>query len=394
MTRQWPRIIMLWLIGVLAAAQFARMAVVAPLMRTTLGLTLSQVGWLISLLEVGGALFGFVAGLALARVSVHRFLLLGLGILAGTGLVEAITADTTTLFVARGVEGIGYLCVVIAAPTAIAATAHDDIRPRALALWSTFVPVGIAAGAAVTGLLLTALDLRGTALVWVSLVAACGILVARFPTACTAVQQIRLPAPAAWVSTFGFGLYTIFISALTMLLPSFLIEQAGAGMSQSALAAALASLGALPATGLAIFVMRGDGIGARRSATISVVSLVATVPLVLALYRIDGLDLVARASLAVLAVTVSGLVPPIVFARLPQLAGATAPDDPRIATANGLITQFGAGGALIGPPFGGLIVGWSGWGGLGIATSVLLIAMLGTFVLAETIGASAPPLAA
>ncbi|WP_265267302.1 MFS transporter [Sphingomonas lycopersici] len=380
---------MLWLIGVLAAAQFARMAVVAPLMRTTLGLTLSQAGWLISLLEVGGALFGFVAGLALARVSVHRFLLLGLAILAGTGLVEAIATGATTLFVARAAEGIGYLFVVIAAPTAIAATASDAIRPRALALWSTFVPVGIAAGAAVSGFLLTVTSMRGTALVWVSLVVASGVLVARFRIAGSAIHAIRLPAPAAWVSTFGFGLYTIFISALTMLLPSFLIEQAGATMGQSALSAACASLGVLPATAAAMLVMRNDRMSARRSATIAAVSLLAAVPFVLALYRIDGLALLTRAALAVLAVTVSGLVPPIVFARLPQLAGATTPDDPRIATANGLITQFGAGGALIGPPLGGLIVGWSGWSGLGVAASLLLIAMLAAFVLAEMIGAGA-----
>lgn len=380
---------MLWLIGVLAAAQFARMAVVAPLMRTTLGLTLSQAGWLISLLEVGGALFGFVAGLALARVSVHRFLLLGLAILAGTGLVEAIATGATTLFVARAAEGIGYLFVVIAAPTAIAATASDAIRPRALALWSTFVPVGIAAGAAVSGFLLTVTSMRGTALVWVSLVVASGVLVARFRIAGSAIHAIRLPAPAAWVSTFGFGLYTIFISALTMLLPSFLIEQAGATMGQSALSAACASLGVLPATAAAMLVMRNDRMSARRSATIAAVSLLAAVPFVLALYRIDGLDVLTRAALAVLAVTVSGLVPPIVFARLPQLAGATTPDDPRIATANGLITQFGAGGALIGPPLGGLIVGWSGWSGLGVAASLLLIAMLAAFVLAEMIGAGA-----
>lgn len=380
---------MLWLIGVLAAAQFARMAVVAPLMRTTLGLTLSQAGWLISLLEVGGALFGFVAGLALARVSVHRFLLLGLAILAGTGLVEAIATGATTLFVARAAEGVGYLFVVIAAPTAIAATASDAIRPRALALWSTFVPVGIAAGAAVSGFLLTVTSMRGTALVWVSLVVASGGLVARLRIAGSAIHAIRLPAPAAWVSTFGFGLYTIFISALTMLLPSFLIEQAGATMSQSALSAACASLGVLPATGVAMLVMRNDRMSARRSATIAAVSLLAAVPFILALYRIDGLDLLTRAALAVLAVTVSGLVPPIVFARLPQLAGATTPDDPRIATANGLITQFGAGGALIGPPLGGLIVGWSGWSGLGVAASLLLIAMLAAFVLAEMIGAGA-----
>jgi MFS family permease len=76
----------------------------------------------------------------------------------------------------------------------------------------------------------------------------------------------------------------------------------------------------------------------------------------------------------------------LVFARLPMLAGATTPADPRIATANGLITQFGAAGALIGPPLGGLIVGMRGWGELGIAMAVLVIAMLVAMIAAEWIG--------
>jgi hypothetical protein len=62
MNSPWPRIITLWLLGVLAAAQFAKMSVIAPLMQAQGHLTLSQLGWLISLLEVGGGLFGFVAG--------------------------------------------------------------------------------------------------------------------------------------------------------------------------------------------------------------------------------------------------------------------------------------------------------------------------------------------
>jgi MFS family permease len=385
MTRQWPRIILLWLLGVLAAAQFAKMSIIAPLLRATFGLSLPQIGWLISLLEVGGGLFGFAAGLALARASVRRFLLLGLMILAATSIVESLTSSMTVLFGARAIEGVGYLLVVIAAPTAIAATASDAVRPRALALWSTFVPVGIAAGAEITGVLLPATGARGIMLLWTVLIVLAGASIMRLPIATSECHRVRLPALAAWVSTFGFGLYTVFISAVTMLLPSFLVQCSGASLGEAALIAALASAAALPGTGFAMWAMRDGPMNARRSATFSAVSLLATVPLTLTLYHADGLALTARAGLSILAVMISGVVPPIVFARLPQQAGATAPDDPRIATANGLITQFGAGGAFVGPPLGGMIVGLWDWEGLGVVASIVVILLLATIVLAEGI---------
>ena len=77
MVRRWFPILALWLIGVLAAAQLAKIASIAPLLRERFELSLPQTGWLISLLEVGGGLFGFVAGTAWAIVVIlaHRLLL-------------------------------------------------------------------------------------------------------------------------------------------------------------------------------------------------------------------------------------------------------------------------------------------------------------------------------
>lgn len=392
MRSPWPRIITLWLLGVLAAAQFAKMSVIAPLMQEQGHLTLSQLGWLISLLEVGGGLFGFVAGLALARSGVRRFLLAGLAILAATSLMETLTTDIPLLFAARAVEGLGYLLVVIAAPTAISAIAHDGTRPRALALWSTFVPVGIALGAAVTGAVLPLCGVRGIMALWTALIVLGGLGIARMPIGAAPRQRLRLPEAAAWCSTLGFGLYTVFISALTMLLPSFLIERSGAGLSTAAGIAALASLASLPGAGVAIWSMREGVMPARRSALLAVVALLATVPLVLALYHGEAAMLALRGALAVLAVLVSGLVPPVMFARLPQQAGAQTPDDPRIATANGLVTQFGAGGALVGPPLGGWIVAHWGWSALGIGAGGTLLAMLVMILLAESLADRRAPL--
>ena len=117
MQNAWSRIVGLWLVGVLAAAQLAKMSSLAPILRESYGLTLPQTGLLISLLEVGGGLFGFVAGLALGRVGTRRFLLAGLGMLAASGMLEGIAVNAPLLFSARAIEGIGYLLVVTAAPT-------------------------------------------------------------------------------------------------------------------------------------------------------------------------------------------------------------------------------------------------------------------------------------
>lgn len=366
MQKRWPTILFLWLIGVLAAAQLAKFSTIAPLLRDRFGLSLPETGLLISLLEVGGGLFGFAAGLALGWITCRRSLLAGVAILASTSLAEALATGPAMLFAARAAESVGYLLVVIAAPTAIAAVADDRERPRALALWSSFVPVGIAIGSVITGFGVTALGVRGILLMWAGLLVFVIIPVLRLPVVDGDSWRIVLPAPAAWYSTFAFGIYTLFLCALTMLLPTFLIGERGAAVNEASLVASLASLCALPASGFAILLIRRGVLSVRRFLTIAVPALTGTALLVpLAFGRVA--DMNTTSVVVVIAVLLSGLVSPLMFARLPILAGAESPHDPRIATANGLLTQFGAGGALIGPPLGGLIAEEWGWNALGIA---------------------------
>lgn len=383
MRTPWFRILTLWLVGILAAAQLAKISAIAPILRESFHLTLPQIALLISLLEVGGALFGFVAGLGLARFGMRAFLLAGGATLAGASLVEAIAPSPAILFAARAFEGVGYLLMVIVAPTAIAALATDQSRGRALALWSTFVPVGLALGSAVTASLVTLAGPRGVMLLWAVALAAVTALLTRFPLPGAGGQRITLPAPAAWVSTFAFGLYTLFVCALLMLLPSFLVERSGAPIGQVGLITALASLAALPGSAAAMWLMRGGQLSPHRMMLVSTLALLATLPLVFWLYQSGGTSLVESGALAIAATLVSGLVPPLMFARLPAQAGATTPDDPRIAAANGLITQFGAGGALLGPPLAGMVVAAWGWPALGIALIALVLAMLACLLVAE-----------
>ncbi len=389
MIRTWLNIIALWLIGVLAAAQLPKIAVLAPVLRETFHLSLAQAGLLVSLLEIGGAVFGIAAGLALGRFGGRRFLVSGLAILLVCSIVEAFAPNAGVLFTARAVEGVGYVLVVIAAPTMIVAIAPERIRGPALVLWSTFVPVGVAAGSGVTGLAVAATSPKGALLLWAVLCGLCLLAAARQARGGRSEARMTWPAPAAVMLTFGFGLFTVFVCALTMLLPSFLTERVGASLSGACLATALVSLTALPASAIAMRILHAAGVDPRRAVVATVIpALLAAAAVAVFVFHpaVVGRGAVAVSVVAGLALLLGGVASPMVFARLPSLAGADAPDDPRIASANGLLTQFGAGGALIGPPLGGLVVGRWGWQGLGVCVAVLAVAMLAALLAAERMG--------
>lgn len=388
MSRNWFSIIGLYLVGVLAAAQLAKFSALAPLLRQSYGLSLAEVALLISLLEVGGAIFGFVAGLGVAQVGARRFLLSGLAILAATGAVEGLTSDAVPLFLARAVEGIGYVLVVIAAPTLIIAIADERQRGTALAIWSTFVPVGIAIGSALTGVLVESVGASGTILVWGGFAGVALILFARQQPGGARNQKaaVRMPLAGAWIATLAFGFYTMFVCALMMLLPTFLVEQTGASLADAAFVAGIVSLAALPATLIALVIMRRGVLEGKALIFVLASCLIATAalsPWIFVVHQGGGAGVIAQGLVAFLAVTLSGVSSPLVFARLPVLAGAENSADPRIAVATGLLTQFGAGGALIGPPLGGLIVSHWGWTALGSAIGILALMMLVSLLLAE-----------
>lgn len=379
----------LWLAGVLAAAQLAKMAVLAPALRQTFQLSVAQAGLLISLLEVGGALFGFAAGLLIGRIGARRFLLTGLAVLALSGAAEAIATGRDMMFVARAVEGLGYVLVVVAAPTLIAATATEQQRGPALALWSTFVPLGVAFGSALTGILTIWFGAEGALILWaMSFAAALGLAV-RLPSPVQAsAPRLALPAAAAWLSTAAFGVYTTLVCALTALLPIYLVEQRGAALAAASGVAGLVSAAALPGCLVMILIMRQGAIGPKRTLLLSAGFLLASVVPAMAIFGGVGKVSVSTAAiLAMATVLFGGLAPPLILARLPHLSGARSGDDPKLAVAQGLLTQFGAGGALVGPPLGGLVVGAWGWPALGVFIASLTIIFLMVLLAAEWRGA-------
>jgi predicted MFS family arabinose efflux permease len=74
-------------------------------------------------------------------------------------------------------------------------------------------------------------------------------------------------------------------------------------------------------------------------------------------------DLTQVATLVIVLNAVSGIFPGLAFAMLPRVAAT----DAEMAAANGLFTQFGASGSLIGPPLLASCAAWWGWSGAAAA---------------------------
>jgi CP family cyanate transporter-like MFS transporter len=207
MTDKRPNILIPWLAGVVAA-QLAKSTVLAPWLRAKFWLSLTEVGFLISLLEVGGAVFGFIAGLALSVISLRRLLVVGLALLAATLSVEAFANGAALMFAARTAAGIAYLLIVIGAPTLmVGLTNVGRERDRAMVLWSTLVPVGIGLGSVITGISTKTLGARGAILCWAAAAVIMLIAVLGLPSPPATRRSLLLPSRGARLLSAGFGCY-------------------------------------------------------------------------------------------------------------------------------------------------------------------------------------------
>ena len=74
----------------------------------------------------------------------RRVLVLSLWTIAAGSLLGAFTDSYTLLFATRIIEGVGYLGVIVAAPSLIVEATNPKDFGLALGLWSSFLPFGFA----------------------------------------------------------------------------------------------------------------------------------------------------------------------------------------------------------------------------------------------------------
>jgi MFS transporter, CP family, cyanate transporter len=368
------RVGLLYLCGLLAAAQLGKLSALAPLIQAELLLPLTVVAAAISMIELGGSTLGSVAGMIAWRVGLPRTLRLGVTALALGGLGGAWAHGATGLIAWRLLEALGYLSVIVTAPVLIAqhtAAAGERTQGLALTLWSTFVPVGLALGAGGAAALASAFGWRGATLA----LAAIGLLL------CVVVWSARLPAPAShaehragarlsratWCLALGFGAFALFEIGVLGLLPTLLVREAGLSTAEAGHWTAAASVSAVAGSAAAAWLLR-HGLPMRGPVMLSI----GMPPLLLFGVFMPKPPLASALSLVLLLNVLGGVFASLAFALLPRLARSPG----ELVKANGLLAQCGASGSLLGPPAMASCVQSGGWTaaalfGLGVSVVAL-----------------------
>jgi predicted MFS family arabinose efflux permease len=360
--------------GVLAAAALGKVAPVIPQLRDGLGLSLAGAGWVVSAITAVPALLGTPAGLWIRRRGGRRALLAGLVILAVAGAAGAAAPDARSMLVARLVEGVGFLLVVVAGPSLLAGMAGRTEQPLVLALWGTCIPIGLAASAFGGGALAGPLGWRlwlavpSVLAVPAALSVSVGVPERPLQGAGNAARP-RLPSLRRPALLAG-GFFTVAVTGVPVLavLPTFLVERRGAGAAAAGTATAMVALASVLGSVAAGWLLR-RGLGLRGLAAIGLLMPLAIWPAMLDEGSLGGSVLGAALSLVV-----NGAVVAAVFAAVPGVVAATD----QVAVANGLVAQFGSAGSLLGPPLFAWAVAGQGWRAVPVLVAVFT---LGGFVL-------------
>lgn len=363
-----------WLVvaaGVASAFQLGKVAIAAPQLQAELGLSLAMLGGLGATFAVLGALGGVAAGSLVARVGDRSMLLLGLlATLLGSVLALA-TGSFALLLVSRVVEGLGFLLITVAGPTLLGRLVPAADRNAALALWSCFMPAGIAL-AMLTGPWFD--DWRS---LWVAAALATGLILAAVawtvpqeqaraegsrPTARVADVWRSLPMAAS------FLLYSLMFFALFSFLPVLLQQRLQVGPETVGLLAALASAANIVgnlAAGLLLQRLSRAALGTGAALTMGLCALGIFLPV---------LDPRAAFALCLLFSAAGGLIPASLLSAVPQQCATPA----QAALAVGLLMQGSNLGQALGPLLVGRAVDSHGWPAAAAWVAAAALAMVVT----------------
>ena len=355
-------IVILLVAGILAGTQLGKVAPLIGWYQSDIGFSLVLTGWFTAMIGIFVALAALPAGWAIERVGARKSFLVSALVLAAGGVALALLQSPATIFVARLVEGLGYLILVIAVPALLNSVPPPRWRATALAVWGGFVPLGFAIG----DFLARGMDAPANPRLYLMTAV---VLFALFATFAALLlgrigdggddRQSSEPSEGSFAATLtvpvvlvslAFGIYVIVSIGFFTFLPTFvqgpdsaLLVSAGAISLTVLLGNFLASLLVRGSAGLSLF-LAAAGFG---------VTALAAWP---AFTGTDG----TPATLAVIVFAIAGgLTASTLFAAIP----AIVPRGGSAAVAIGLVCQAGGIGTVLGPPLAAAVIDVHGWTG-------------------------------
>lgn len=345
-------------VGVTCALHVGKMPVAIPVLQASMGLTLVQAGFLLSLVQLAGMLLGLPVGLMADRFGARRLMLFGLIILSAGSALGALAPSVPLLLATRVLEGVGFLLAVLPAPALLRQQVHDpSVLSRALGWWGAYMPLGTALALLIGVPLLAWTGWRWAwgGLALMSLLAAASLArgvagdgVARDRSN---VGQALLPrlvrtlsSLGPWLVALGFFVYSGQWIAVIGFLPTIYGQSGfspGAAGVMSAVAAGINMVGNIAAG-------RFLSIGIRPGFLLATGYLAMAVGAGVAFAAVG--HPVLQYGAVLLFSCLGGLIPGTLFG----MAVSLAPDNQTVSTTVGWMQQFSALGQFLGPP----LVAW------------------------------------
>lgn len=343
-------ILVLWVAGLCAAAQFAKMGLFLPELQQIYPEAGVASGFLITLISLVGALLGLVAGILVGQLGPRSVLLAGLTIGGLISLLQSVQLPLNVLLATRVAEGASHLAIVVAAPTLIALYSSDRMRASAMTLWGTFFGVSFVLTAwlglpIVAAQGIHALFFAHAVILGVTTVLVILVIPGQAPTAgdeplsfaANSLLSIYQRHKLSWTSPHiaapasGWLFYTITYVALLAILPGLMpLDQRGV------VAAAMPMASIVSSMTLGIVLLRWF-------TAVQVINIGFMAAICSALLFMSAPDLVL---VSILLFSALGLVQGASFAAIPQLNTTAS----RQALAYGTLAQAGNIGNLCGTP--------------------------------------------
>lgn len=144
MSRRWLIFCSVFFLGILTSFGMFK----APTMFTTeftteLGFTESNIGWVMSMFTLIGAVLAFPAGGIFAKLGAKKSLVItAISLIVGAA-GGALATNATMMLVTRFIEGIGMGLISVVGPAAVASIIPARKQGLAMGIWSVWFPAGV-----------------------------------------------------------------------------------------------------------------------------------------------------------------------------------------------------------------------------------------------------------
>ncbi|QBR40723.1 MFS transporter [Kerstersia gyiorum] len=363
--------------GIIGALQVGKAVIVAPLLQADMHLGLAAIGRLVGVFSLLGLLGGLFAGVWTGRMGARRVLRLGLLIVLTGCVLGALSREYEELLWTRVIEGAGFLLITVAAPSILGVLAAPSRRNLVMALWSCFMPAGMAL-AMLAGPWFESWRALWWACAAMVALALCAVFIAVPDAGMRRLQPWRQLAGDAMATLTArgplliaaiFGLYSLMFFALFSFLPVLLMERMNV-THQSA--------GELSALAIAANILGNLAAGLLLSKGVPRALILAGASLIMGASGlgifVDVLPGTPAFLLCIVYAAVGGLIP----ATLLSAAPLAARNSILVPLVMGLAMQGNNLGQIVGPMLVGSVIQYWSWSAAAIvaASAAVVVALI------------------